>query len=216
MALTLKKRGYGEDDILITSFKQYIKAATLLSTGSEWIKIITFGIYENEDINQFLSTHTEKDIEIIVSYHFSECSPNCEHCKLKIENMKRRYNELVKKYPDIIFKFITAAHAKLLITQNGALIGGMNFSGSGWDDFVIQIQNNNPYYDELLSFFNRICDDKTVLKSFDKNASLILTFGKYKGRSVKEVAEINPNYLRWAEDNIEGFKENYELKGGIV
>lgn len=213
MALKLKKRGNGEDNLLITSFKQYIKAANLLSTGSDWIKIITFGIYENEDITHFLSSNNDKDIEIIVSYHFSECTPNCEHCKIKIENIKKRYNDLLKKYPEITFKFITAAHAKLFITENGALVGGMNFSGSGWDDFVIQIQNNNPYYDELLSFFNQICDSKTVLKSFDKNTSLILTFGKYKGRSVKEVAEINPRYLKWAVDNIEGFKEKYELGG---
>ena len=33
----------------------------------------------------------------------------------------------------------------------------------------------------------------------------VLTFGKYKGRTLQEVYQENPGYLVWAENNIETF-----------
>ena len=33
-----------------------------------------------------------------------------------------------------------------------------------------------------------------------------LWFGKYKGRTVATIADIDPSYLIWAHDNVEGFK----------
>lgn len=35
-----------------------------------------------------------------------------------------------------------------------------------------------------------------------------LTFGKYKGKSVREVMDINPSYLIWAHDNVKFFTLN--------
>lgn len=34
----------------------------------------------------------------------------------------------------------------------------------------------------------------------------IMTFGKYKGKTVKEVIFEDPSYLLWADDNVEGFE----------
>lgn len=38
----------------------------------------------------------------------------------------------------------------------------------------------------------------------------IFTFGKHKGKTVKQVMEEDPSYLLWADDNVEGFElSNY-------
>lgn len=34
----------------------------------------------------------------------------------------------------------------------------------------------------------------------------IFTFGKHKGKTVKEVMFEDPSYLLWADDNVEGFE----------
>lgn len=34
----------------------------------------------------------------------------------------------------------------------------------------------------------------------------IFTFGKHKGKTVKQVMFEDPSYLLWADDNIEGFE----------
>ena len=39
----------------------------------------------------------------------------------------------------------------------------------------------------------------------------MLTFGKYKGKTIKEVVDINPGYLKWAVSNIEGFNLTPEI-----
>lgn len=33
----------------------------------------------------------------------------------------------------------------------------------------------------------------------------LITFGKYKGRTILEVLEEDPQYLLWANENVEGF-----------
>lgn len=33
-----------------------------------------------------------------------------------------------------------------------------------------------------------------------------MAFGKYKGKTVKEVMYEDPSYLLWADDNVEGFE----------
>jgi uncharacterized protein (DUF3820 family) len=41
----------------------------------------------------------------------------------------------------------------------------------------------------------------------------VLSFGKYKGKTVSEISKLNPSYLLWCTENIEGFKldENYKI-----
>lgn len=42
----------------------------------------------------------------------------------------------------------------------------------------------------------------------------IMTFGKYKGRSVTSVLEINPSYFEWCKNNVRWFKfskRDYEI-----
>lgn len=34
----------------------------------------------------------------------------------------------------------------------------------------------------------------------------VFTFGKHKGKTVKEVMETDPSYLLWADENVDGFK----------
>ncbi len=38
------------------------------------------------------------------------------------------------------------------------------------------------------------------------NYKTIMSFGKHKGKTVKEVMETDPSYLLWADDNVEGFE----------
>jgi hypothetical protein len=44
----------------------------------------------------------------------------------------------------------------------------------------------------------------------------IFTFGKYKGYRVDDVIEINPKYVRWAEENVSGFSLTKEQKERIT
>lgn len=197
---------------LITTFEDYLEKATELAEQSKWIKIITFGIHESEQIQKFFETHNNKKIEVIVSYYFKECHPGCEHCIKKANGAKAHYNKLTEHHPTIDFKFITEAHAKLFITENGALVGGMNFSESAWDDFVIVVDNTNPYYDELVEYFSDIMLSHTALKSFNGIGDNILDFGKYKGYTLQEVMDSDKPYLRWLYVNVEGFKEKFGIE----
>lgn len=38
------------------------------------------------------------------------------------------------------------------------------------------------------------------------NYKTVFTFGKYKGRTVKEILIEDPSYLLWADNNVEGFE----------
>ena len=53
----------------------------------------------------------------------------------------------------------------------------------------MSVQHGPPLTDDLLS-----------------NLNLPFTFGKYKGYTVGNVLEINPQWLIWANDNIQGFR----------
>ena len=197
---------------LITTFKDYLTTANQLAENSKWIKIITFGIHESDEIQKFFKTHTDKEIEVIISYYFRECHPGCEHCIKKATGAKAHYNKLTQHHPQVDFKFITESHAKLFITENGAIVGGMNFSESAWDDFVITVDNNSPYYHELLDYFKDITLSHAVLKSFDGIEDNILDFGKYKGYTLREVMDTDIPYLRWLYRNVEGFKEKFGIQ----
>lgn len=39
----------------------------------------------------------------------------------------------------------------------------------------------------------------------------ILSFGKYKGLSIEEVLEINPDYLLYCQENVESFDLDHKL-----
>ncbi len=42
------------------------------------------------------------------------------------------------------------------------------------------------------------------------NYKTIMTFGKHKGKTVKEVMETDASYLLWADENVQGFElSNY-------
>jgi hypothetical protein len=44
---------------------------------------------------------------------------------------------------------------------------------------------------------------KQIIKEeYSLNESDIITFGKYKGKTIEDVAKENPNYLNWIVDNI--------------
>ena len=38
------------------------------------------------------------------------------------------------------------------------------------------------------------------------NYKTVFTFGKHKGKTVKQVMEVDPSYLLWADNNVEGFE----------
>lgn len=71
---------------------------------------------------------------------------------------------------------------------------------------------------------NKMCDDLDLLEEF-LEATIDdepLGFGKYKGRTPKEVLYINPGYIVWAKENVSLFecsdevyeqaKEDYEMQ----
>jgi len=43
---------------------------------------------------------------------------------------------------------------------------------------------------------------KEEIKKYSLNESDVITFGKYKGKTIEDVAKENPNYLNWIVDNI--------------
>lgn len=61
----------------------------------------------------------------------------------------------------------------------------------------------NPSYCRWINNQNLYTSDPEIRKFLDskfKNSadgSSILTYGKYKGRSIKQVKQIDPNYLEW-------------------
>lgn len=51
----------------------------------------------------------------------------------------------------------------------------------------------------------------TPLKTFED----VLTFGKYKGQTIGEVFDENPQWLEWAMENVEGFDFDEKDKDAI-
>lgn len=47
---------------------------------------------------------------------------------------------------------------------------------------------------------------KTGLKIIKKGLDDVLSFGRYKGRTIREMLEEDPNYLTWAHTKIGWFK----------
>lgn len=53
----------------------------------------------------------------------------------------------------------------------------------------------------------------TPVRKLDPIDSLdhVLTFGKYKGETVGDILEVDPQYLIWLHNNSEFFELNYRL-----
>lgn len=44
----------------------------------------------------------------------------------------------------------------------------------------------------------------------------IMTFGKFKGRTVRRVMQLSPRYLLWAHESVEGFELDPELLEEVI
>lgn len=78
---------------------------------------------------------------------------------------------------------------------------------SDWQWVKWALENIAYYYAffDMDSIIEERMKDIRQLHIEPKHPDDILTFGKYKGKSIKQVAEIDMDYLRWAFINIDGF-----------
>lgn len=60
--------------------------------------------------------------------------------------------------------------------------------------------------------FDDLYEDNVTVFGMDD----VLTFGKYKGETVRQIAETDPRYLRWAFDNIDWFDLDEEVQEEVL
>ena len=206
--------------MLIKNYTIFKEKAEELSINDN-ISISTYGI-SGEQI-KFLSDY--KNVRIIVGTNFNECTDNCTHCRNAFRRRLWYFDKLRDDFPNISFKFVTRLHLKCFIVSEGVIIGGMNLTGSSWDDLAyfiddkVEILNAQKYFDDLWSKKDEVdleielnvsekasnWSKKRISKIINDNT---LNFGKYKGKTISEIIEIDKNYINWCKkENIFDQKE---------
>lgn len=61
---------------------------------------------------------------------------------------------------------------------------------------------------------SRSTRQKTTVKTIT-NRDHVLTFGKYKGMTLAEVMEFNPDYLLYCQENIDWFDLDHKILGEV-
>lgn len=69
---------------------------------------------------------------------------------------------------------------------------------SDWNWIKWANEESNFFFFDIDDVISEHLKDVLILRAEDS-----FTFGKYKGKTIKEVAEENPNYLRWVNENSE-------------
>lgn len=206
--------------MLIKNYNKFKGKAEQLAINDN-ISISTFGISGKQI--EFLSKY--KNVRIIVGTNFSECTENCNHCRSAFKRRLWYFEKLREDFPNISFKFVTKLHLKCFITSEGMVIGGMNLTGSSWDDLAyfiddkVEILEAQKYFDDLWSKKDEVdleielnASERTSSWSKKKTSKITndntLNFGKYKGKTIAEIIEIDRNYINWCkEKNIFDQKE---------
>jgi hypothetical protein len=198
---------------MINKFNEYLEACKKLSDGSNYVYIVTYGMNRKESITAFLNSIKGKKVEIIISTSFKECTPGCKHCSLKNNRAMEYFNKFKVEYPMFKIWFTQECHAKCFITSKGAIVGGINFSESGWNDYAILIKNNSKEYAEISKYYSLLHLELDLKERFvHKDTKGVFSFGKYCGSHIDVIRKNDPQYIEWCYKEIPNFEERINLK----
>lgn len=186
---------------VLKTYAEFISEATnILQIERGQVRISSFNLsVRNEDTERFLDLTLAAPSSIMIGTSYSSCTVGCKACD--VNNQKRSNNllGLSKNYNIHVAKNL---HLKYISRGNKAIIGGINLTGSSYDDMALvvtdplAIQSMNEYFD---SVFNKI---KVHPMHFYTYSEPTFTMGRYKGRTVKEVQHVDPVYITWAKQNL--------------
>jgi hypothetical protein len=139
---------------VIESQEDYLKAAKIIvESNPEYVDVSSYGLYmgitsAGKDSATWLNGQYTKNTRRIMNAipdgtpvrmligmaGKSECTPGCKHCREALEKKIKYLYYHVKLLPHFNIKVVAEHHTKLFISERYALVGGMNFTDSGWTD----------------------------------------------------------------------------------
>lgn len=106
------------------------------------------GKYANP-VRPFLDALVDNEIKtkiVVGEQTVIECTPGCEFCKQKNENLQTRIGLTIDKYSGgaIEWRINPALHAKMIVfSTNWCMVGGRNLTSSDWIDYSFWIEDKS-------------------------------------------------------------------------
>ena len=134
---------------------------------------------------------------LIAEPYFPDCKPDCEDCaKHRASNKEKLISALTGKN----FKLVQKHHLKLIITDNVAIIGSRNLTGSEFEDLSIGVEDSNMIQ-ALKEHFEYLWDKCGKSKPADFPKTLVLTrfdlFPAFANKPFDDItlADFKPNSI---------------------
>lgn len=154
---------------IINNFNSLLTLIEELAPSATSIDIASFGLWAGIYANGYsvvekYKIRAYKTLETLSLHHrvrmligkpeLISCEPNCIACKRKHTEQVRRIKTTLDRV-EIDHRIIDGSHAKFYLFRSSArdvIIGGMNYTGSSWSDYMFHIQDRN-LYDSLYKDF---------------------------------------------------------------
>lgn len=184
----------------ILTYDQYIQhALNILQNQDGPVRVSSFNlrVIVDSPSEELFSKLLTTDFTMLVGTSYRMCSPDCSCCIAT--NAKRSHSlELFIKSHKI--KVFDNLHLKYFSRGSQAIVGGMNLTSSGFSDLALLVGNK----DSIKQMNNHF---DSISNSFDSNKLFTVkepsfSFGKYRGKTVKEVLKIDPAYIEWSKTNL--------------
>lgn len=186
---------------ILKTYPDFIsEALSILQKERGKVRVSSFNLsVRDEDTKRFLELTLAAPSSIMVGTSYNLCTAGCVACN---SNNQKRSNMLTSLSSNYNIHIAKELHFKYISRGNKAIVGGINLTGSSYDDMALvvtdplTITSMNDYFD---SIFNKVISQPM---NFFTYSEPVFTMGRYKGKTVKEVQHIDPAYIRWAKDNL--------------
>lgn len=179
---------------IINSWQGFEKHLYDILENDTNIDISTFGVSA-----KVLKGYSKKVRRLLVGTSYSLCHSSCTVCEEKASTRHEFLTSYLSNFSSA--RLVENVHMKMVISDQRAIVGGINLTGSEWEDaaFVVttELSELRERFDEVYTKAKDITPPKATEPSF--------TFGKYKGEQLSKVLERDPKYFKWCVYNVDGF-----------
>lgn len=200
--------------MLLTSFVEFIDCALDVVTPAAELRVASYNwayyAPTNSSVSEFTRAISRAQTKVIIGAGSRECTPGCVACQTANATKVQGLYALRERMRPAEVKVVDDLHLKLVCSPKYTIIGGINMTGSGWVDAAVRVKTTKA----ILQLFDNawvsttvkpLESVKTPLKVVDP-LQWVFTFGKYKGKTIAEVAQISPTYTAWCRKNVTWFE----------
>lgn len=189
---------------VLKNYEEFIsEAIRILQKERGDVRVSSFNLsVRNEDTKQFLDLTLAARSSIMIGTLYRTCTEACPACEAANQKRSNSLAVLAKNYN---IRITDNLHLKYISRGNKAIVGGINLTGSNFDDMALlitdpaAIQSMNDYFD---SVYRKVTSKPQYLYVYIKP---VFPIGRHKGKTVDEVQAIDPSYIIWAKRNLSKF-----------